>query len=87
MNVEIIREALTLARAVIWESVTMHPEFDEITNSEDAGDVEALELAEELSGHYGDCEALVAVQNALHELAAPKEQQGEAKSEASEAKP
>lgn len=78
MNVEIIREALTLARAVIWESVTMLPEFNQITDSDDAGDVEALELAEELSGTYADCEALMAVQNALHELAAPKEQQGEA---------
>ena len=76
MNVAIIREALTLARSVIWESVSAHTEFDDVLNSDDAGDAEAMDLAAELSGTYDDCEALVAVDEALRELRG--EQSGEA---------
>ena len=76
MNVAIIREALTLARSVIWESVSAHTEFDDVLNSDDAGYVEAMDLAAELSGTYDDCEALVAVVRALRELEGPDAKQG-----------
>lgn len=70
MNVETIREALTLAQQVVWESVSAHVEFDKLL-ADGAGDMEAIELAVELSGHYDDCEALVAIDRALKELALP----------------
>lgn len=72
MNVDVIREALELARQVLWESVQTHPEFDDIRHAEDVGDAdaEAMEVAEHLVGTYDDCEALVAVNRALKELPA-----------------
>lgn len=67
MNVKVIREALILARQVVWESVSTHVEFDKLlTNC--AGDAEALEIAAELSSIFADCKALVAINQALKEL-------------------
>lgn len=76
MNVAIIREALTLARSVIWESVSAHPEFDAIYLSDEAGDAEAMELAYEMSSNFDDCAALFAIDRALEELEGPDAKQG-----------
>lgn len=64
MNVDVIREALTLARDVLWESVSQHPECDD-TNMNDAV---AIVIANQLSDRFDDCKALVAVDRALKAL-------------------
>lgn len=73
MNVDIIREALTLARAVVWESMIAHHRLGAVKQ-----EAEVLRFASELAEYYDDCAALVAIDRALRELAAPSQQQGEA---------
>lgn len=66
MNVKIIHKALTLAHAVVLESVCAHDAFHYHDDKSVAE--EALKVASELSEHYDDCKALVAIDQALKEL-------------------
>lgn len=63
MNVEIIRETLTLARVVVLDSLIARHELREVRRES-----ELLRFASELAEHYSDCKALVAIDRALKAL-------------------